>query len=406
MKTFFQTLILLITLLCFTYSNIHGQSSHLHLNSYELVSGPIEIQENGTDILDLSGVTYNPLTETLFMITNKPETDTEIYETNLNGQILRRIDLVHYSNHDPEDIVHMYGNTFAIAEEKLGRVVYVDIFPGTTSINLSDGTTNTIMQLPGSWPMGDGIEGVSYNPATDEIHAVSENTRQWYKFDESGSNVNASLQPCTLLNSQPNGTDISAIHHFGLTDGIAISDRMLVLSDESNVLVEMDENCNEYSQISNIPGAQIEGVTMDGNGNIYVVGEPNEFFIYSVNCRTRDSLILVELYNNNGGPNWEDFPWDLNQSMDTWYGIATNADGCVTQVVLDEQGLTGTIPASLGGLTELTHLDLFRNDLTGTIPPELGNLSNLLYMDLNLNGLTGTIPVELGNLSNLRRLNF
>lgn len=334
------------------------------------------------------------------MITNK--SDVEIYETDLSGQILRRIDLAdNYSYCDPEDIAHMYGNTFAIAEEKLGRVVYVDIFPSTNFIDLSDGNTHTIMQLPGVWPMGDGIEGVSYNPATNEIHAVSEITRQWYKFDESGSNINASLQPCTLLDNQPAGTDLSAIHHFGLTDGVAVSDRMLVLSDESNVLVEMDENCNEYSQISNIPGAQIEGVTMDGNGNIYVVGEPNELFIYSVNCRTRDSLILLDFKANISGLSWNE-----NQPIDTWEGITLNENGCVKWLELDKAGVSGTISPSLGGLSEMTHLDLYRNDFTGPIPPELGNLSSLQVMDLNSNELSGTIPVELTNLTSLLRLNL
>jgi len=98
--------------------------------------------------------------------------------------------------------------------------------------------------------------------------------------------------------------------------------------------------------------------------------------------------------------------WDLTQPVDTWYGITTDANGCVSRITLDEQDLTGTIPAWLGNLAYLTHLDLFGNDLTGPIPPQLGNLSNLLYMDLNYNELNGTIPVELSNLSNLRRLNL
>ena len=42
---------------------------------------------------------------------------------------------------------------------------------------------------------------------------------------------------------------------------------------------------------------------------------------------------------------------------------------------LHDKGLTGTIPAELGGLTYLTHLHLSRNQLTGEIPAALGSLT-------------------------------
>ena len=68
--------------------------------------------------------------------------------------------------------------------------------------------------------------------------------------------------------------------------------------------------------------------------------------------------------------------------------------------------LTGTIPQQLGNLSSLTMLRLEWNDLTGTIPPELGNLTSLDSMSLGGNRLTGAIPPELGNLTNLRSLSL
>ena len=39
--------------------------------------------------------------------------------------------------------------------------------------------------------------------------------------------------------------------------------------------------------------------------------------------------------------------------------------------------------------------------LTGSIPAELGNLGNLTHLNLRTNQLSGTIPASLGNLRNL-----
>ncbi len=116
-----------------------------------------------------------------------------------------------------------------------------------------------------------------------------------------------------------------------------------------------------------------------------------------------DSLALVALYNATGGANWTDNTNWLTGRVSSWYGISVIADR-VTEVQLQDNGLTGTIPADLGGLTALTVLYLFDNTLSGTIPAELGSLSNLEYLYLNSNSLSGTIPVELGNLSSLIEL--
>ena len=119
--------------------------------------------------------------------------------------------------------------------------------------------------------------------------------------------------------------------------------------------------------------------------------------------------------------------WSSGTPISDWEGITV---GGTPQRVEKLQinnfaGLSGRIPAGLGGLSKLTHLDLnanritdsipaelgnlknlvelqlWGNDLSGPIPPELGKLGNLEYLDLGNNRLSGAIPQELGNLSNL-----
>ena len=66
--------------------------------------------------------------------------------------------------------------------------------------------------------------------------------------------------------------------------------------------------------------------------------------------------------------------------------------------------LTGSIPASIGSLWDLQHLDMSANNLTGCAPSSLGNLSQLQYMDLSNNRLSGTIPNSFNGLTLLSTL--
>ena len=95
--------------------------------------------------------------------------------------------------------------------------------------------------------------------------------------------------------------------------------------------------------------------------------------------------------------------WDTTLAVDSWTGITADANG-VTRITLIEKGLNGSIPNTLGNLTNLTHIWLHRNSLTGSIPAGLGNLTNLTHLYLDRNDLTGSIPTQLGNLTNLTTL--
>ena len=155
-----------------------------------------------------------------------------------------------------------------------------------------------------------------------------------------------------------------------------------------------------------------------------------------------DRQILEALYRATNGSAWmTSTNWLSDAPLSEWFGVATDADGRVTELRLPGNGLsgsipaeleqlsrlwtldlgarsdtaleslvenelTGPIPASLGRLSNLRGLDLHRNELTGPIPDALGNLVNLEWMNLGENGLTGPIPASLGRLSNLRGLDL
>ncbi|MCY4086442.1 MAG: hypothetical protein OXG37_06050 [Actinomycetia bacterium] len=95
--------------------------------------------------------------------------------------------------------------------------------------------------------------------------------------------------------------------------------------------------------------------------------------------------------------------WSVDTAVASWEDISVS-NGRVTRLSAGARWLTGSIPAELGGLTDLTYFDLYDNNLTDPIPPELGDLTSLKRLYRHGNKLTGSIPSELGNLANLTRL--
>ncbi len=122
-----------------------------------------------------------------------------------------------------------------------------------------------------------------------------------------------------------------------------------------------------------------------------------------INCRTIDSLAIVALYHSTDGANWED-TLDLTQPMHTWHGVTVNEEGCVIELSLSSNELSGSIPPEIGNFTQIEKMYLGSNDLTDSIPSEIGNLTTLKDLRLHNSHLTGSIPSEIGNLKLLEIL--
>ncbi|KAF9587457.1 hypothetical protein IFM89_002638 [Coptis chinensis] len=76
----------------------------------------------------------------------------------------------------------------------------------------------------------------------------------------------------------------------------------------------------------------------------------------------------------------------------------------ITQLKLDQNYLTGPLPAFLGNLSRLRMLSVGTNALSGTIPKELGGLQNLRILAFGSNYFSGSLPPQLGLLVNLEHL--
>ena len=131
------------------------------------------------------------------------------------------------------------------------------------------------------------------------------------------------------------------------------------------------------------------------------------FLLNNVHAQTnvQDSLALVDLYNSTNGASWTSSTNWLAGPVSTWQGITVSA-GRVKEINLTANNLTGTLPVSIGNLSELDSLTLVGNFISGSVPSSLGNLSKLVWLDLTYNQFTGSIPSSLSTLANLDLLSL
>jgi len=125
-----------------------------------------------------------------------------------------------------------------------------------------------------------------------------------------------------------------------------------------------------------------------------------------VKANKTDSLALVDLYNSTAGYNWTYNTNWLQGPVSSWYGVYLDSTGRVKSLGLYDNNLTGTIPSSLGNITNVTFFDLYNNSIIGTIPSSLGNLTNVTFMDFGTNQFSGSIPSSLGKITSVSFLGF
>ncbi|GJS54825.1 leucine-rich repeat-containing protein [Tanacetum coccineum] len=89
-------------------------------------------------------------------------------------------------------------------------------------------------------------------------------------------------------------------------------------------------------------------------------------------------------------------PFHVHWFLDPFSGLAI--------LSLEGNQFVGTIPMSIGYLTNLTDLSLSENNFSGIIPRSIGSLTKLKTLYLSENSFHGTIPPEFGNLTNLESL--
>jgi receptor kinase-like protein len=79
----------------------------------------------------------------------------------------------------------------------------------------------------------------------------------------------------------------------------------------------------------------------------------------------------------------------------------SNLSTSLIQLNINDNTISGSIPAGISNLINLQSLDLSWNSFTGSIPSSLGRLENMDQFHVIDNNLSGSVPLTLGNLTEL-----
>ncbi|KAI3518438.1 hypothetical protein L1887_07186 [Cichorium endivia] len=97
--------------------------------------------------------------------------------------------------------------------------------------------------------------------------------------------------------------------------------------------------------------------------------------------------------------------WNASFHFCDWSGVSCGKrHRRVTALVLEWQGLEGSLSPHIGNLSFLRVFSLVNNSFQGTIPHELSRLSRLRALHLGQNKFSGVIPTNLRQIENNEKL--
>ena len=227
---------------------------------------------------NLSALSFDPERRTLFAVTNGP---AELLELSLAGELLRRIPLKGFG--DAEAVEYISPGVYVISDERALRLSKVHVDSQTRELNAADSE-----QLSLSVGGGDnkGFEGLAYDLVGKRLFVAKERKPLRILQVQGFPEQDASKPFAVHVQGDPKRdrglfvTDLSSL------DFDQRSGHLLLLSDESRLVLELGEDGKPISSLSLLAGMhglkrsvpQAEGLTVDDQGNLYIVSEPNLFY--------------------------------------------------------------------------------------------------------------------------------
>ena len=257
------------------------QQAPAHHDSLALDRYRVDIQRQPIEGLDddVSALTFNPQTGTLFAALNG---EPLLVELSVDGQLLRKVRI--NGVHDMEGLTYVAGNRFVIAEERTQRLIEIEVADDAVELDVAGAPSLTIgLDLNGN----KGFEGLSWDQRLQRLLVVKE--RDPLRVLAVSGFIGAPPgSPIAVRIEELKSPDSPWLFMRDLSS-LSLHDEtghLLLLSDESSMLVEYDEDSHPRSLLGLWRGMhglehtvpQAEGLAMDEQQRLYQVSEPNLFY--------------------------------------------------------------------------------------------------------------------------------
>ncbi|POF40889.1 DNA-binding protein [Pseudomonas laurylsulfativorans] len=256
-----------------------ASSQSMALDQYRVVT-EAQVIDGLAD--NVSALTYDPVRKSLFTVTNKR---SELIELSLDGRVLRRVALVGFG--DPEAVEFINADTYVIAEESQQRLIKVRLEPDTTFLDAADAEQMTLgvhMDKGGN----KGFEGLAYDSVGKRLFVAKERNPMLIYEVHGFPRFNPEESYSVHVINDPKRDAGMFVRDLSSLQYDERSGHLLALSDESRLILELDVSGRPLSTMSlnkgrqglqkNVP--QAEGIAVDDDGTLYLVSEPNLFYVF------------------------------------------------------------------------------------------------------------------------------
>lgn len=253
-----------------------------HADSFNLADYHLAYSRSISEIENnLSGLSYWDERGELLAVLNRPPT---ILTLDLEGHITAQYPLDGIS--DTEGIAYLGNGQIALSNEKHGRIVLTQLPDQPSAVDLSHAPT---LALGPTDTNNSGLEGIEYDRIQDLLYIVKEHSpKALYRI----SGLCATKPQCSFDNIHIEDLShwldsVNFVHDFSSVVIEPTRGHVILLSEQNQSLLELDDTgeprsyrpLNLFPEDLNIP--QAEGITLDSTGNLYLVSEPNLFYIFT-----------------------------------------------------------------------------------------------------------------------------
>jgi uncharacterized protein YjiK len=228
---------------------------------------------------DASALSYDPDRKSLFTVTNK---NAQLVELSLDGRTLRRIPLTGFG--DSEAVEYISPGVYVISDEHRQRLIKVQINDDTTALDANNAEQLVLGIGSGN---NNGYEGLAYDTKGQRLFVAKE--RRPMQIIEVRGFPYSTVQTANVeVSSDSQRNDDLFVRDISSLQFDERSGHLLALSDESRQIVELDTRGWAVGNVSLAQGSmglkktvpQAEGIAMDEDGTLYLVSEPNLFYVF------------------------------------------------------------------------------------------------------------------------------